>query len=268
MAIGDFNRDGHLDAVYFGAFGTSGLYFLPGTASGLFGTPVLLRTGDPAGDAHVVTGDFNGDGKLDFAVTVTNGNSVSVFLGNGDGTFQAAVDYPAGPFPRTMVVADFNADGKPDLAVQNASSISIFLGNGDGTFMPKVDYLAGISTFAISFGDYNGDGILDLAVTDSWQCTNGVRLDPSTSCSATAMVRFKALSVLLACPGRERSHRVNLSTPPSKLADWDSLWGIMESTSWPPCRFLRRIRPDQAPPCQRSIRFLRLPPSSGVEAFC
>ncbi len=86
-------------------------------------------------------GDFNGDGKLDVAVVNSGDNTVSVLLGNGDGTFQAPVNYAVGNFPVSVVVGDFNQDGKQDLAVANQSSqsISLLLGNGDGTFQAAVN---------------------------------------------------------------------------------------------------------------------------------
>ena len=74
--------------------------------------------------------DLNGDGKLDLAVANPTANTISVLLGNGDGTFQSAVAYPAGQAPQSLVVADFNGDGRPDIAAANYSgTVSIFLGN-------------------------------------------------------------------------------------------------------------------------------------------
>src|SRR5690348_11293267 len=83
----------------------------------------------------VATGDFNGDGKIDVAVANSAGNNVSVLLGNGDGTFQTAVNYNVGATPFGVVTGDFNSDGDLDLAVVNdgASNVSILLGNGNGT---------------------------------------------------------------------------------------------------------------------------------------
>jgi VCBS repeat protein len=119
----------------------------------------------------VTVGDFNGDGHPDLAVTNSAagaGNGVSVLLGNGDGTFKAHVDYPAGSNPRSLMAADFNHDGKLDLAVTDtaSNSVSILLGNGDGTFQARVSYPTGTSPEWLAAADFNGDGNLDLAVAN------------------------------------------------------------------------------------------------------
>ena len=67
----------------------------------------------------IVAGDFNGDGKLDLAVTDSGGNAVLVLLGNGDGTFQPPITIAVGNGPDAIVAGDFNNDGKLDLAVAN-----------------------------------------------------------------------------------------------------------------------------------------------------
>src|ERR1035438_5079353 len=83
----------------------------------------------------VAVGDFNGDGKLDLALADQSSGTVSVLLGNGDGTFQAAVSYSAGPQLYSVTVGDFNGDGKLDLVATSYSSnsVSVLLGKGDGT---------------------------------------------------------------------------------------------------------------------------------------
>ena len=97
----------------------------------------------------VAVGDFNGDGKPDLAVANQRSNTVSVLLGNGDGTFQAAVNYGADRNPNSVAVGDFNGDGKPDLAVANLNSdtVSVLLGKGDGTFHAAVIYGAGAEPY-------------------------------------------------------------------------------------------------------------------------
>jgi hypothetical protein len=80
--------------------------------------------------------DFNHDGVLD--LVTANLHSVSVLLGNGDGTFQAPVYYPAGGKSRSVVVGDVNGDGNADLIVTDLSGVSVLLGNGDGTFAAPI----------------------------------------------------------------------------------------------------------------------------------
>src|SRR5581483_1651521 len=89
----------------------------------------------------VATGDFRGIGKLDLGVANRDSNSISVFLGKPDGTFQRAVDYDVLASPLSVAVGDFNRDHKPDIVVadRSVSRVSILLGNGDGTFQPHVD---------------------------------------------------------------------------------------------------------------------------------
>jgi len=92
-----------------------------------------------------------------------------VLLGNGDGTFQAAVNYPVETAPNSVAVGDFNGDGKPDLAVANSGSggpVSVLLGNGDGTFQAAVNFGAGSTPASVAVGDFNGDGKPDLAVAN------------------------------------------------------------------------------------------------------
>ncbi len=116
-------------------------------------------TSYPTGGIPVL-GDFNGDGKVDLA----GGPNLSVWLGNGDGTFQGPQS--VGSIGGSIVPADFNGDGKADLAVATGSEVDIYLGNGDGTFQPAATYLSGTSSSAAAAGDFNGDGNADLAVTE------------------------------------------------------------------------------------------------------
>jgi len=116
----------------------------------------------------VVGADFNGDGKLDLAAIDDNGY-VSIFLGNGDGTFGARPDYYVGGGPEGIAIADFNGDGKLDIAVANpgSSAVSLLFGNGDGTFSAPVNHPCGGRPEAIAIGDFNGDDNLDLAVSNT-----------------------------------------------------------------------------------------------------
>ncbi|MFZ1011000.1 MAG: FG-GAP-like repeat-containing protein [Candidatus Sulfotelmatobacter sp.] len=117
----------------------------------------------------VAVGDFNGDGKLDVAVVNGNANTVSVMLGNGDGTFQAKTDFATGSTPRGIVVGHFTSSGNLDIAVTNFASntVSVLLGNGDGTFQAKKDTAVGSGPIGIAVSDFNNDGNSDLVVTNS-----------------------------------------------------------------------------------------------------
>ena len=117
-------------------------------------------------------GDFNRDGRMDFVASSSN-NTIVVFLGNGDGTFQTPVQYAVND-PLGVAVGDLNGDGKLDIVVANFNSlgttfgggVSILFGNGDGTFQPAVFYTTGKNPTAVAIGDLNGDGKPDLVVTD------------------------------------------------------------------------------------------------------
>ena len=131
--------------------------------------PIAVGTGPQS----VVTGDFNGDGIPDLAVVNAYASTITVLLGNGDGTFTSTPLLATGISPRSIVVGDFNRDGHIDLAVtvlnSNSinSSVNVFLGNGDGTFTPSsLSPLAGQDAGTMLVGDYNGDGLLDLAVVN------------------------------------------------------------------------------------------------------
>jgi hypothetical protein len=134
-----------------------------------FGAPVNYPTGVHA--LSLAVADFNCDGVPDLAVANYGSNTVAIMLGNGPsnpGTFQVAVNYPAGTAPRSVAVGDFNGDGRPDLAVANydSNNVSILLAYPNGTFRPAVNYTTGVHPDGVAVGDFNGDGNLDLAVAN------------------------------------------------------------------------------------------------------
>jgi hypothetical protein len=170
IAAGDFNGDGRLDLA------TGNIFDSPASVSLLFGHgdctfEPQLRLGDATGasPSSAVAGDFNGDGRLDLAVANNADNTISVLLGQGDGTFQPQTTWPVGSGPASIVAGDFNGDGRLDLAVANSgdNTVSVLLGNGDGTFAPQVTYAVGSSPEFLLAGDFNGDGRLDLAVANA-----------------------------------------------------------------------------------------------------
>ncbi len=136
-------------------------------ADPLFTAPFLsFDTG--SGPISVAIGDLNGDNKPDLAVANSGTSTVSVLLGNGNGTFGTKVDYGTGSNPQSVAVGDLNGDSKPDLAVAYCSinQVSVLLGNGNGTFGTKVDYAAGICPSSVAIGDLNRDSKPDLAIAD------------------------------------------------------------------------------------------------------
>jgi hypothetical protein len=176
LAVGDFNGDGvpDLAATHLTDPGSVGV--LLGNGDGSFRPP---RTTYPTGRnaSSVAAADLRGDGKLDLVLAsrgfalVNDFGSVSVFFGDGDGTFRAGGTYYPGYEPTAVVVADFNGDGIPDLAVANSNafnrgspSVSVLLGQGDGTFRQLADYDVGPHPISLAVGDFNGDGRPDLAV--------------------------------------------------------------------------------------------------------
>lgn len=170
VAIADVNGDHKADVVV-GASG--GISIFLGNGDGTFQprSDVVATNGVAA----LAVADMNGDKNPDI-VTTSSSNIVGVFLGNGNGTFAKEIDTPItgaiGP-GKNIVVADFNGDTKPDIAVasnngSNSEKFSVLNGNGDGTFLPAVFYEAGYGPNDVSVGDVNGDGAPDLVVPATW----------------------------------------------------------------------------------------------------
>ena len=169
VAIGDLNGDGKLDVAVANSLSSS-VSVLLGNGDGTFKSHVDYVTNSGSrGPFSVAIGDLNGDGKPDLVTANISTSTVSVLLGNGDGTFQPHADYAAGINAYSVAIGDLNGDGKPDLVAGNpdgTNSVSVLLGNGDGTFQPHVDYATGVNPLPVRIVDLNGDGKPDLVTAD------------------------------------------------------------------------------------------------------
>jgi len=180
LEAGDFNRDGRLDLAT-ANFDFIALSTAQGNGDGTFRTGPEYSTGWSSVSLDVA--DLNGDRILDIVVAnvrrdgpAEHPNTASVFLGDGTGNFALATELETGKRPVSVVTADFNGDGRRDVAVANAESgnpetgpalatVTIYLGNGDGTFSARQELITTPYPARIATADFNRDRRSDLAVT-------------------------------------------------------------------------------------------------------
>jgi len=177
--VADLNADGKPDLV---GTGTS-VDVMLNTGNGTFAPIVGYTVAGASQD--VAAADFNGDGKVDLAVTINSPQtSLSLLTGNGDGTFNAPLDFPSTTRADSpcVVATDLNNDGKRDLVISHelacftapcvaSQKLSVLLGNGNGTFKTLPDITVGTGMHRLTEGDFNSDGFKDLAI-----CGDNTRL--------------------------------------------------------------------------------------------
>jgi hypothetical protein len=215
VAIADLNKDGHLDIV--AANGSElnsnqpgGIGVLLNAGNGTFEPAVFYPSGGQE-PGPVEINDVNGDNIKDVVVGNYSPASaiVSVFIGNGDGTFKTPANYSSKDFDATsLAIADVNGDGHQDLIVTShclyypgcaTSSVGVLRGKGDGTFLSAVNFSTGGSiadtTRVLAIADVNQDGKPDLLVVNSCMgknsCANGtIAVLLNTLAAATTNTAF------------------------------------------------------------------------------
>ena len=191
LALADFNNDHQIDVAAVGSSGASySLGVLLGNGNGTLQDSITTKL--QYVPASVATGDMNHDGNVD-AIVGNDLGGATVFLGDGNGSFQPGVSYEAtGIASGIVVVSDLNLDGNLDVADPSgpAPGVDVFWGNGDGTLKPAVLFQAGASSGIPVVGDLNGDGLPDFAFATSFLTTTMLNTGVVSFSPTTAPLTF------------------------------------------------------------------------------
>jgi hypothetical protein len=166
-ATGDFNGDGKMDFVVANG-GDNNLWVYFGKGDGTFNLPVILPITLGQSPVCVATADLRGIGRMDLIVAEADSNSIGIFLANSDGTFTES-SIALGATPITLLIGDFNRDGKPDVVISSYTNTNAYLtvlpGLGSGQFGTPITSVSNWEDFWLSSADFNGDGYPDLLVS-------------------------------------------------------------------------------------------------------
>jgi len=170
MTSADFNSDGNLDLAIVNQT-TNDVAILLGNGNATFSLAASSPFAVGKSPVAIASADLNLDSHPDLAIVNQVDNTVSVVLGNGDGTFTSAPNSPlaTGQAPTSVALADFNGDGVPDIVVTDpqTDSVSVFLGLGQGLFASAFELPAGTDPTAILAASLSGATLPDVAITDN-----------------------------------------------------------------------------------------------------
>lgn len=172
LIIEDIDQDGYRDAIATG-WSADVLIYFPGHPEAYFGDPKIIELS--GGPRDIATGDFNGDGKTDLAVTLYSDNEIALLRGDGTGAFTLVERFKSqGNLPHKIRWADINKDGYKDLIVSHAhadDSIVVFFGNKSFSFPLSQEIVLGDSRQKLEFevrdmavADFTGNGRVDIAL--------------------------------------------------------------------------------------------------------